>query len=152
MINHDPKISNAVSHGMPYTKLRLISPRSEILFIAHNRWYMNKIKFVPEDFILTPISLANWFMGDGSSTYNNQNAMHGVRINLSTEKFSSHDLDLLEAQLAKFEIYDIARVLCECGGYRLMIKTDFSSKFMDVVEPHMVTSFKYKIKRTQWQP
>jgi hypothetical protein len=147
--NH-PVLSDAISHGMPYKRLRLSTPKSTILSVQQYRWYVNKVKIVPEDFILTPISLANWFMGDGSSTYNNQNEYNGVRVNLSTENFSPHDLDLLEMQLARFSLFDIDRTRCECGGYRLMIKTDYSERFMNIVEPHIVSSFEYKIKRRKY--
>lgn len=31
----------------------------------YNKWYVNEIKIVPEDFRLTPINLMHWYIGDG---------------------------------------------------------------------------------------
>jgi hypothetical protein len=58
----------------------------------HHKWYVNRIKIVPEDTDLTPDCLANWFMGDGTRSTNGG-------ISLSTISYSKEDTALLVKKL-----------------------------------------------------
>lgn len=59
-----------------------------------NRWYPFNVKEVPNDIELSPITIKNWYLGDGSI------GSDGHNITLCTESFSSNSLNLL---LEKFK-------------------------------------------------
>jgi hypothetical protein len=133
----------------------LRSSVSPILSPIKNRWYNDKTKIVPYDLIITPIMLANWFMGDGSSTYIGVNKL-SVVIMLHTDKFTEQEVNRLISQLKilglqdtylghntnkdKTRIYPIIKISTSgCVG-----------KFMDMIIPYMCKSFEYKIKYAKY--
>lgn len=56
------------SKGKSYIGALLQSSSQPFLTKQHERWYNGNTKIVPEDVAITPLSVANWFMGDGSSS------------------------------------------------------------------------------------
>lgn len=76
---------------------RLWSSYSEALTLQHSRWYIGRSKIVPADLTLSPVVLANWFMGDGSSSLESGIA----RFQLATQNFSLSDVKRLQYLLFK---------------------------------------------------
>jgi len=64
--------------------------------IFQRRWYPNGKKEVPNDLRLKPITLENWFLGDGSASRAGPN---GARLKLSTDSFSEQSVAKLKEKL-----------------------------------------------------
>ncbi len=111
----------------------------------YRRWYPKGSKIVPEDIILTGVTTANWFMGDGSSTFSTG---WGV-AKFSTQGFRNDDMDMLILKLAGL---GITASRDKCGNYWAIYVTDSGSVnvLMDLIEPFMLPSYKYKVKRPSW--
>lgn len=133
------------SFGKQYEHCYLNSRVSPLLTEYYHRWYPRRQKIVPENLHLTPIIIANWFMGDGSTYWVTDNL---VTVMLCTESFDqpSH-LKLVEA----LEEVDITGVNLSYDGHHLPVlkihRTAMVSRFLDMVEPHVLLSYRYKIKK-----
>ena len=134
-----PKLAKRNSDD--YTSSWLISRTSPLLTAQRRRWYPSGSKVVPSDLALSPVSLANWFMGDGSSSWQKYDA---VMVTLATHSFSRCDVDRLRCEMGKLVIhtgvanysdYDVITVL-----------QDSVDLLMRTIEPFIVPSFEYKIK------
>ena len=109
------------------------------------RWYPGGIKQVPADFELTPVSLANWYMGDGLSSYDRRFRIVAVVTRFSTASFSEEDNEFLIEQLHNL---GISATIGHSGKYPHINISQFSVNYlMDIVEPYVVSSYLYKIKR-----
>jgi hypothetical protein len=149
-----PKPRQCVSRGKTFFQWWLQSHVSPWLTEQYYRWYPNGVKIVPPNIIITPITLANWFMGDGSSGWQRNDPRYSAHVELATNKFSPYDISILEEQLRSIDLKHLRR-----GDYSGVkgAKRTFSStiiilaadvdKFMDIVSPHILPSFCYKIKR-----
>lgn len=60
---------------------------SSFLWSYYNRWYPNKIKVIPQDFKITPLSLRHLYLGDGSirKSYN--------QMIICTDSFKKVDIE-----------------------------------------------------------
>lgn len=63
------------------------------LLLEHNRWYINNIKVIPEDIILTPLLCYWWYVCDGFLLNNN--------VYLCTESFRYEDLLIIKDKFEK---------------------------------------------------
>jgi len=162
-----PKLANRISKGISYTGTVLSTLTSEYLTIEHNRWYPSfTSKEVPRDLNLTPIVVAVWFMGDGSSSYDKRTGpgrLSSVRVGikhpdfyrrtvyvrLCTESFNISSIELLEAGLHRLGIYTtrMHRHISKGSGVTIRLRQSSVDKFMNMVEPHIVPPYEYKIKR-----
>lgn len=122
--------------GKPYDYCVLQSRSSLTLACVFLRWYHSGRKEVPEVLRLTPTCLANWFMGDGTSPRGSR----GLKVSFATHGFSTPSVELLEHLLGSlgFHVSD-TRV----GIY---LHQDSVDDFMRMVEPHIVPSYRYKVK------
>lgn len=133
--------SDSTPHiGQKCTLWSKYSLRASVLY---HRWYPERTKIVPTDLALTPISVANWFMGDGTSSW--------VRGNLVTANFATHSFKPLEAQrLADLLVgQGVDAHPAQVQGYPVVYITtiDGVCSLMNLVEPHILPSYSYKIKR-----
>ncbi len=93
-------------------------------------------KTVPRDLRLNPLSLAIWFMDDGSKSRNT--------IYLNTQQFDLSDQGYL-LYLLKSN-FDVEATLNKDKHYfRIRIKTCFMKKFRDLVSPYIIKSMEYKL-------
>lgn len=115
------------------------------------RWYPQGIKVVPKDLSLSPIVVANWYMGDGSLLKPGRKLCSSVNtsVSLATQGFQLTDIlfliDLLTSiGLSRVNKYETSK------GYGILIQrqTDVI-KFLDYISPYIVSCFKYKM---QYQP
>lgn len=142
--------------GKPYEYCILQTNNSHLLTSEYLRWYRRNPsgkmgKQVPEDLVLTPISLAHWFMGDGSSSRDNRSTFHAQTINtcFATGSFVEHGVELLEGQLQHEFGLDTGRGHSRTGeGARIMITVlqDSVNNLMRIVDPHVEEPYRYKIK------
>lgn len=133
---------------------RLCSKASSFLGVQRLRWYSNGAKRIPEDFRLDSISLANEFMGDGNSYYNHGRSSSGVTIRLSTVSYDLTSIGKIEEQLKEIGIAHLSRILysnCSrakgASGISINILGASAERFISLVEPYIVPSFKYKVKK-----
>lgn len=107
--------------------------------LLRDRWYPNGIKIVPYDILLNAKTIAWWFMGDGcSSNYRNGN----VSIIFCTNSFQEYELDLLIKKLNKLGM----KGWIKRKNMLFLNRFQEVTKFMKIIEPHILKCFHYKIK------
>ena len=91
------------------------------------RWYVNGIKIIPRDLIITPLVLRLWYYGDGSIVNNRENNSCVVR--LSTDGFAREDVEFAIEQL-KIQ----ANIECAItGDGRIRVNSDCISNFFNYI-------------------
>lgn len=133
------------SNQYEYSVLR--SRRSLFIHQQRERWYPERTKRIPEDLVLTPLCLANLYMGDGSSA-RCRNSRKTVQTCFYTQSYNLQSIELLESG---FRTLSIATgrshdKKCSTGGVILTILQESVDNFMTIVEPFITSSFKYKLK------
>ena len=105
------------------------------------RWYPEGKKIVPRDITITPLLMANWYMGDGSYTKNTP------RVSLATNAFTLEDIEFLSRRVSEtlgIKIY-IRSVARRKEQYVLVVsRKDDVHKFLRYTEPYKVSCFDYK--------
>lgn len=116
------------------------------LLEERKRWYPGEKKTLPHDLdIGNPVTLAQWFMGDGHC-----NASSKV-VGISTHCFSEAEVQSLRRDISE-KLY-IKSYLCHWRGYPvLQINNENAAKFIELVRPYTVSCFSYKIPKELWTP
>lgn len=79
-----------------YQRNQFVTKRSNTLTKERDKWYINGIKHIPEDLVLTPLMCLLWYIGDGGLSNNT--------ITLSTNCFEKEEIEtILLPQLSMFE-------------------------------------------------
>ncbi len=147
-----PKICRGVKRdGRSYEYCELWTRVSAFLTLEHIRWYHELYpdgtahKEVPGDLVITPISLASWFTGDGSSSFGNGPS---VPVYLYTEGFNIRSVTLLETQLHNLGLNTgRARARARRGsGVVVTMLQDSVNDFMGLVDPYVIEPYRYKVK------
>lgn len=111
----------------------------------YSRWYPSGVKCVPSDLVLTSVSIANWFMGDGHSSY----LKKAGKAYSITAVFSIGPLKptILLNQLALHALVPRYYIINGGTNNRVAIqRLDTVQKLFDMIKPHVVQSFMYKLK------
>lgn len=107
----------------------------------YESFYVDKVKRIPSNIaeMLTPVSLAYWIMDDGSFT--------GSGLRISTNAFSSNDLDLLIEALEKnFSIKATRNIQYrDKSQYTLYISKNQLPLVRSLVKEHMHPDMLYKL-------
>jgi hypothetical protein len=106
-----------------------------------NIFYKDKVKTIPINIkkLLTPVSLAVWFMDDGSF----KSKFHKTLL-LNTQSFPKNKLEFLqEAIRQKFLINSYLRKQKE--GLQIEFRGQDAINFAKIIEPYLIDSMKYKI-------
>ena len=106
-------------------------------------FYLNRKKIIPNNLSqsITPLSLAVWYMDDGSIKSNKHK---GVFLN--TQSFTEKDIKKLQNILQeKFRISSIIRN--DISGQQMYLGSDSGEKFINLIKPFLIESMKYKIPR-----
>ena len=114
-----------------------------VLTHLRNYWYPDGIKRPPKSLVLTPRTLAYWFMGDGCSGRTNQG--RSVTIHLATHGFTQTENEYLK-QLLHTTGFFSASIIHYHGFYIQIARADDVKRFMHEIVPHILADFKYKIK------
>lgn len=85
----------------------------------------------------TPLSLAVWFMDDGTSDKKR-------RVWLSTNSFSEKEQGIIQRYFLEKWGID-TRVVKERNQFKISFTTDGSRKFCDLVKPYIIPSMRYKL-------
>ena len=100
------------------------------------RFYENGRKTIPKDIELTPLSLAVWFMDDGSKTKKGD-------VYLNTQQFSMREQRRLLHALRKLGLR--ARLNKDRKYYRIRFFKESVGKLNEIIRPYMVDSMLYKL-------
>ncbi len=104
-------------------------------------FYKDGKKVVPRNIskLLTPVSLAVWFMDDGSI----KSKFHKTLL-LNTQSFSMKDIIELQNSIEKkFGIHSNMRKQKE--GIQIEFRGQDAEKFARLIEPNIINSMKYKL-------
>lgn len=116
---------------------RFFTKQLKELTEIYNSFYKNKRKIIPRDLKLDSVSLAVWYMDDGSKTSKND-------IYLNTQSFSLNDQKFLLHLLRKtFKIK--ARLNKDKNYYRIRILKESIPIFMSIIDKEMEKSMRYKM-------
>jgi hypothetical protein len=111
--------------------------RSLPLFTAYyNRFYMYGKKCIPNDLKLNPLSLAVWFMDDGSRI---RSAFY-----LNTQQFTLLEQQFLQDLLLKTFGFNSA-LNRDKTYFRIRISTESSKSMQKLIEPYVVPCIRYKL-------
>ena len=102
-------------------------------------FYRNGRKIIPENLELDPLSIAIWYMDDGSKSKDRD-------IYLNTQQFNLLDQKRLINCLRKFGIK--ARLNKDKKYYRIRILKESIEEFMKIIKPNIVPSMQYKLVMT----
>jgi hypothetical protein len=128
-----PKLRNGNGGRIAYRFYTKCSPEITDLF---RTFYKNGKKFIPDRLGISELSLAVWFMDDGSKSrntlyLNTQQFAHADQIklqNLLKEKFG------IDSKINRDKIYE-----------RIRIATSSAKKFCDLIRPYIPKSMEYKL-------
>lgn len=127
--------------------------------LAH-RWYLHKdgapvlrknkrIKVVPNDIRLTPVSLCIWFMDDGS------NELDARRIKIATDGFTTEEVSFLTERLRTDLQIDSLWRLNKKGHPQIFIKSESYQGFIETIKPHVcwnAMAYKLNYRDRQYTP
>jgi hypothetical protein len=102
------------------------------------KWYKDKIKFIPQDLILTPITVLWWWLGDGTKHQEKNGATYGGYF--CTEAFTKGDNERLVILLDK---EGISSHLTPNNRIRIEGKNGFLS-LLKYIGPSPVKCYSYK--------
>jgi len=119
-------------------------------------------KHIPDDFVLTPVNLKYWYLGDGSITRQRKiNYSQVIRLSsydLPKSKLQSVVLPQLEKKLGieKIHLMEDKRKVCGDYGYYILIPARYVQQFLNYIGECPVDCYKYKWKfkkyvRKRWQ-
>lgn len=111
--------------------------RSLPVFTRYCEWfYETGTKRVPSDVELEPLSLAVWFMDDGSKS---RSAWY-----LNTQQFSLREQELLRTLLK--ETFGVESAVNRDKQYfRLRVSTESTRLMTEIVRPYLLPGFRYKL-------
>lgn len=101
----------------------------------YDRFYKNGIKIIPDDIKLSPLSLAVWYMDDGSKSYRSC-YLNCQQFDPKSQNNLLSALDNLgiEGRFNKDKIYR-----------RIRITNQSTITLMDIIRPYVVKSMRYKL-------
>lgn len=137
----EPCEKNKMVFGKVFTNIWFNTIRHVALRYYGKVFYKDKIKTIPINIakLLTPVSMAVWFMDDGSIK-----SKHHKTLLINTQSFPKDKLEFLqEAILKKFQINSNLRKQKE--GFQLEFRGQDATKFAQIIEPNLVPSMRYKI-------
>ena len=131
-----PKERNTNEGRVAY---RFFTKQSKELTELYNQFYKNNKKIIPKDLILYPVTLAIWYMDDGSRCRDHD-------IYLNTQQFSINDQKILLSKLRNINID--ARLNKDKKYYRIRILKTSIKTFMEIISPYVFKSMRYKLVMT----
>jgi len=123
----------------PSKMIMLFTRFYEEFVVFKERWYKDGFKSVPRDLELTPLVLANWYMGDGDYD------RHTKRVTLNVNSFSLDDVNFLIRKLREmgFKAKNHPKTNQD-NQPRIRLTPESSRRFLEITEPFKVSCFDYK--------
>lgn len=129
--------------GKRYDKYYFTTVNHGSLRFYGQQFYRAKRKIVPKLIHkwITPLSLAIWFMDDGSI----KSKYHNAKI-LNTQAFSKQETKrLAQTLVSKYKLKTSLRKQKE--GYQIMIAGSSAGAFISLIERYIIPSMRYKITK-----
>ena len=136
-----PSIKKQSVNGINYMKYWFNTITSSSFRFYAQQFYCNRKKKIPQLIHkwLTPLTLAVWFMDDGSIKSKN----HKAKI-INTQSFSKEDTErLIKAMADKYGVKSKLRKQKE--GYQIYLLSETIDKFEEIIKPNILPSMKYKL-------
>ena len=105
----------------------------------YEAFYKNGKKIIPKDLKLDPLSIAIWYMDDGSKSRDRD-------VYLNTQQFSLNDQKRLLYLLREMGIK--ARLNKDKKYYRVRLLKESIADFMKIISPYVCSSMEYKLVMT----
>lgn len=140
----EPKVKNKTSYNKNITSYGFTTISLSELRFYGQQFYENKTKVIPKiiDKLLTPLSIAVWFMDDGSI----KSKVHKSYV-IHTNGYSKSDLERVVVVFKKkFGIR--VGIHKQYNQFRLYIYTESASTFKKLVEQYVVPELQYKLGNT----
>lgn len=118
---------------------RFFTKQHKDLTDFYEMFYKNNRKIIPKNLELNPIIVAVWYMDDGSKCRDRD-------IYLNTQQFSIQDQKRLVTLLRKIGIK--SRLNKDKKYYRIRIMKESIGKFMEMIDPYVISSMRYKLVMT----
>ena len=122
-----------------YEMCNLVTKGTTDILDLHGDFYDGKSKVIRDnisDYLISPQSLAIWYMDDGSR--------RGNRMTLCTDSFSYEEHCVLQKTLLDNFGLEV-KISKYKDGFRLVFGATKSRKFSKLIEGHVVKSMSYKI-------
>ena len=103
------------------------------------RFYRDRRKVVPEDLELTPLSMAVWFMDDGSRKSGQCRGLY-----LNTQSFTAAEVDLLQAVIRRHVGVETT-VRRQRDGLQIYVPAPSASAFDAYITRDLLPSMRYKL-------
>ena len=116
--------------------LVLYTPTFQDTKFQRDRWYPGGTKRIPKDLVITPLSVALWFFGDGSGS-------EGGHMSFSTHGFPETDLKWISDQLKV--LWGIRVGVVKRGTLEVTRRND-ALILKNLMEPYMIPCFRYKVR------
>ena len=116
---------------------RFFTKQHSELTQLHSAFYRNGKKFIPDNLQITPLSMAVWFMDDGSRCRTSD-------IYLNTQQFDPEDQEKLLNILRQYGFE--ARLNKDKTYSRIRFMKSSLTKFRDLIRGYIIPSMKYKIE------
>ena len=107
----------------------------EMTELVHH-WYGDRGKCVPKDLKLDPVTLAIWFMDDGSLCGN-------ADVYLNTQQFDSMSQEILLNSLLELGLH--ARLNRDKQYHRIRFLKQSLPRLAEMIGPYVIPSMKYKL-------
>lgn len=143
-IRMKPRERTIISFGKVQQRYEFCTYGHTILGDFQERFYRNRKKLVPNNIAndITPLSLAVWYMDDGSIKSKRHK---GVFLN--TQGFTEADVSKLQKILKhKFGIESITRR--EKNGKQIYLGGHAGEEFCKLIYPYVIPSMRYKIPQS----
>ena len=132
LVRTPPKQRQGNGHRVAYRFTTLSLPE---LTEYYRRFYWQGKKRIPDDLDVSPLQLATWFMDDGSKSRKT--------IYFNTRQFS------LECQKRLIEKLAGVGIKCTLNRdkiyYRLWVSVESIRRLVEMIQPHMLPMFFYKL-------
>jgi hypothetical protein len=118
--------------------VQFVTRTSPVFSEWHQTFYKGRRKVVPENIaaLVTPLSIAVWFMDDGGADY--------AGLDLQTHNFGLEEVELLVATLAE-RLKVTATTRANKGRWIIYIPASSVGAFRSAIEPHMLPELRYKL-------
>lgn len=103
------------------------------------RFYRDRRKVVPEDLALTPLSMAVWFMDDGSRKSSQCRGLY-----LNTQGFNSQEVELLRLVIER-DVRVETSVREQADGLQIYVPSLSATKLSAYVHGGVLPSMRYKL-------
>lgn len=121
-----------------YPCVQFASRTSPVFSEWRGRFYRERRKIVPDEIseLLTPLSMAVWFMDDGGADV--------AGLNIQTHNFELREVEHLVVALAeRFGV--VARTRANKGRWIIYVPSSEVGSLRDLIEPHVLPELRYKL-------